>query len=222
MYWNALYCGSGDNTLASMQLAIQEITKGDANDYFVFVLSDANLNSYGISGEVLTRLMIADPKVNVFTIFIAGESNAHEFAKSLPLGHGFCILDTSKMPKIFKEIFSSSILAKYWWINQQFIIGLRLYLVFRWRLVILVCLIFLEQNFAANQKRIFPDFLAILPLNASMVAELHAQSEGILFLSFRMVGSAPSCKSNFTVSAFPDPAAMWSGVSVIRVFWISY
>jgi hypothetical protein len=39
MYFNALYCASGDNTLASIEIAVQDIVKQPADDYFVFALS---------------------------------------------------------------------------------------------------------------------------------------------------------------------------------------
>lgn len=39
MYYNALYCASGDNTLAAVEIAVQDIVKQPADDYFVFALS---------------------------------------------------------------------------------------------------------------------------------------------------------------------------------------
>jgi hypothetical protein len=77
-----------------------------------YSVTDANLGSYGISGEILSKIILSDRRVNVYTIFIAGERNAQEFAKGLPVGHGFVVLDTGKLPKVFKDVFSSSILSK--------------------------------------------------------------------------------------------------------------
>ena len=51
-----------------------------------------------------------DPRVNAYAIFIAGESNAESLIKSLPIGHGYVCQDTAQLPKIFKEIFTSSLL----------------------------------------------------------------------------------------------------------------
>lgn len=110
MYWNASFCSSGDNTLAAMQHAIQEVTKEEGDEYFVFVLSDANLGRYGISPEALANVVLSDKRVNVYAIFIAGEQDALWLTKLLPLGHGHVCTDTAQLPRIFKEIFTSSLL----------------------------------------------------------------------------------------------------------------
>lgn len=53
MVAHSQFCFSGDNTLEATQKAITEITKEEADDYFVIVLSDANLRRYGIRPETL-------------------------------------------------------------------------------------------------------------------------------------------------------------------------
>ena len=42
------YCANGDNTLAALSVARQSIVKEEADDYFVFLVSDANLDRYDI------------------------------------------------------------------------------------------------------------------------------------------------------------------------------
>ncbi|KAJ3353547.1 von Willebrand factor A domain-containing protein 8 [Kappamyces sp. JEL0680] len=53
MQTHAAYTMSGDNTLAGVTTAVQSITKEEGDDYFVLVLSDANLHQYNISPEVI-------------------------------------------------------------------------------------------------------------------------------------------------------------------------
>lgn len=110
MYWNAMFCLSGDHTLAAAHLAIEEVVKEEADDYFVFVLSDANLRSYGINDKVLASVLLADPRVNTFALFIAGLDDAEGLLKSLPFGRGFVCTDTTRLPRIFKDIFTTSLL----------------------------------------------------------------------------------------------------------------
>ena len=46
---HASYCISGDNTVQAVTTAIKDVVKEEADDYFVVVLSDANLHQYNIS-----------------------------------------------------------------------------------------------------------------------------------------------------------------------------
>eukprot|EP00287_Rhodomonas_sp_CCMP768_P002650 CAMPEP_0196727726 /NCGR_PEP_ID=MMETSP1091-20130531/8639_1 /TAXON_ID=302021 /ORGANISM="Rhodomonas sp., Strain CCMP768" /LENGTH=126 /DNA_ID=CAMNT_0042070379 /DNA_START=157 /DNA_END=538 /DNA_ORIENTATION=- len=87
--------------------AVREVTEVEADDYFVFLLSDANLRRYGIEPEELGDLLVADKRVNAFAIFIAGGSEAGRLAKALPFGRGYVCADTARLPGAFKEMFSS-------------------------------------------------------------------------------------------------------------------
>ena len=112
MYWNAMFCGSGDNTLSAAKHAVGEVLKEEADDYFVFLLSDANLNQYGITAKALSSSLMFDKRVNAFAIFIAREETAQHLVKSLPAGKAFVVMNTSKLPLIFKQIFTSSLLKQ--------------------------------------------------------------------------------------------------------------
>lgn len=137
MYWNATNCGSGDMTLAAAFHAMMEVVKEPADDYFVFLLSDANMDRYGISGTSLAAVLLDDPRyggtgelvtqdtnktaqdsqqnrsgdgrrsVNTYAIFIAGEETATRLVSGMPVGRGYVCQDTSRLPLIFKEIFTS-------------------------------------------------------------------------------------------------------------------
>jgi hypothetical protein len=111
MYWNAMFCRSGDNTLAAAAHAIREVAREEADDYFVFVLSDANLSQYGISPTSLAQTLLADRRVNAHAIFIAREEDAEYLSRRLPPGRGHVVLNTAHLPRVFKEIFTSSLIA---------------------------------------------------------------------------------------------------------------
>ncbi|CAG8469763.1 6846_t:CDS:2 [Acaulospora colombiana] len=55
MYIHSQFCLSGDNTLNAAAHAIKDITKEEADDYFVVVLSDANISQYHINPEDIAK-----------------------------------------------------------------------------------------------------------------------------------------------------------------------
>ena len=63
MFAHSNYCYSGDNTLACSMTAIEEIRKEEGDDYYVFLLSDANLAQYGVNPKTLADTLLTDPKV---------------------------------------------------------------------------------------------------------------------------------------------------------------
>lgn len=66
------FCSSGDNTLEACEDAIKS-AENEADDYdenFVIVLSDANLERYGIPAKELGRILNLNPEVKAFAIFI--------------------------------------------------------------------------------------------------------------------------------------------------------
>ena len=75
MHAHAQYCWSGDHTLDATDLAIKRITEQEADDYFVVVLSDANLERYGIPAEAFGKVLTSDGRVNAFVIFIGSLGN---------------------------------------------------------------------------------------------------------------------------------------------------
>jgi len=112
MIAHSQFCSSGDHTLEATKYAIDQISKEEADDHFVVVLSDANFDRYGISPRSFARIMgDTDAKVNVFCIFIGSIGDqASVLKKSLPNGKAFVCLDTHEIPKIMQQIFQSAIL----------------------------------------------------------------------------------------------------------------
>jgi len=102
------YCMSGDNTVEAMRLAVAKITTVDADSYSIFVISDANLEQYGIRPTTLARIIKSDERVEMYCIFIATLGHqAKQIQQSLPVGHGHVCFSASEMPQVLKRIFVS-------------------------------------------------------------------------------------------------------------------
>mmetsp|Transcript_1455 Transcript_1455/g.5161 ORF Transcript_1455/g.5161 Transcript_1455/m.5161 type:complete len:997 (-) Transcript_1455:61-3051(-) len=107
------YCASGDSTLEALRLAVKNVVSEEADDYFVFLVSDANLQRYGIEPRQLASVMASDQRVHSFCIFLASlQDEAQQISRQLPVGKGFVCLDTSALPSIFKQIFANSVLRE--------------------------------------------------------------------------------------------------------------
>lgn len=70
MHEHSQFCMSGDHTLEGTEHAIKDITTEEADEYFVIILSDANLSRYGINPARFAQILTSDPQVNAFAIFI--------------------------------------------------------------------------------------------------------------------------------------------------------
>ncbi|OQR77160.1 hypothetical protein BIW11_00481 [Tropilaelaps mercedesae] len=72
MYAHAQFCLSGDCTLQAVEQAVSEMKDLDAYDEnCVILLSDANLERYGIPGRLLAKAMTArQPAVEAYTVLI--------------------------------------------------------------------------------------------------------------------------------------------------------
>lgn len=75
MHAHAQYCLSGDFTLEATARAISKVSTFDADEHFVVVLSDANLERYGIPAEQFGKVLTRDSKVNAFAVFIGSLGN---------------------------------------------------------------------------------------------------------------------------------------------------
>jgi len=111
MIAHAQFCMSGDMTLPATRAAVENVTEEEADDYFVFVVSDANLRRYGIPPQALGAHLVSDPKVKAYAIFIAslGEE-AERIKRELPMGKGFVVFDTADLPNMFREILVTNIM----------------------------------------------------------------------------------------------------------------
>ncbi|DAZ99802.1 TPA: hypothetical protein N0F65_001311 [Lagenidium giganteum] len=109
MVAHSQYCMSGDHTVEAIQRSIERVVDSDAEDYFVFVVSDANLERYNISPKKLGRQLVVNPRVKANVIFIASFANeADRILRELPAGRGHVCLDTTDLPRLFKKMFTTA------------------------------------------------------------------------------------------------------------------
>uniref|UniRef100_A0A3Q3VYX4 von Willebrand factor A domain-containing protein 8 n=1 Tax=Mola mola TaxID=94237 RepID=A0A3Q3VYX4_MOLML len=112
MHAHAQFCMSGDYTLEGTDASIKELARVEADEHFVVVLSDANLERYGIQPERFAQVLTSDPQVNAFAIFIGSLGNqAERLQKTLPAGRSFVAMDTKQIPQILQQIFTSTMLS---------------------------------------------------------------------------------------------------------------
>ncbi|KAJ9470157.1 hypothetical protein DIPPA_32734 [Diplonema papillatum] len=104
-------CLTGDNTLAAAKLAVQKVVEEEADDYFVVLISDANVSQYGIDASSLSEFLFADPRVTSHVVLISAEHGALQLASALPKGTGHLVTDTAELPKVFQNLFEHSLLA---------------------------------------------------------------------------------------------------------------
>lgn len=72
MHAHSQYCWTGDNTLEAAKLAIASLAEEDSDESIVVILSDANLQRYGIPPSQLGNILTSSPKVSAYCIFIGG------------------------------------------------------------------------------------------------------------------------------------------------------
>ena len=83
----------------------------DADERFVFLLSDANLERYGIRPTALASVLSANPSVHAHAIFLSSVGGeAERLRAALPAGRASICLDAKEVPKAFKTSFQESVL----------------------------------------------------------------------------------------------------------------
>ena len=104
------FCMSGDTTLEAAESAIESISHMESDDNIVFLLSDANLRRYGIQPSELGSVLLKDEGVFAAAVFLAsfGQEALH-IQEELPVGRGIVCFDSSELPKIFRQVFTSRI-----------------------------------------------------------------------------------------------------------------
>uniref|UniRef100_A0A1A7X2M3 von Willebrand factor A domain-containing protein 8 n=3 Tax=Iconisemion striatum TaxID=60296 RepID=A0A1A7X2M3_9TELE len=112
MHAHSQFCMSGDCTLEATEASIKELAREEADEHFVVILSDANLERYGIRPERFAQVLTSDPQVNAFAIFIGSLGDqAERLQRTLPAGRSFVAMDTKHIPQILQQIFTSTVLS---------------------------------------------------------------------------------------------------------------
>jgi hypothetical protein len=104
MMAHSQYCWSGDNTLRAANRAVDEVTKGDkADDYFVIIISDANLRRYAIDPMDLAKILDRNPEVSACILMIGSLGDeAKEIIEKMPKGKAFMTSSSSQIPAMSK------------------------------------------------------------------------------------------------------------------------
>ncbi|XP_014598623.1 PREDICTED: von Willebrand factor A domain-containing protein 8 isoform X1 [Polistes canadensis] len=112
MHAHSQFCMSGDNTLEATQYAISSLAKEDSDESIVVVLSDANLERYGIRPEIFAKVLTSNSDVNAYAIFIGSLGDqATRLIKKMPSGRAYVCMDLQNIPRILQQIFASSVLS---------------------------------------------------------------------------------------------------------------
>ncbi|TNN79078.1 von Willebrand factor A domain-containing protein 8 [Liparis tanakae] len=112
MHAHSQFCMSGDYTLEGTAASVKELAREEADEHFLVVLSDANLERYGIRPERFAQVLTSDTQVNAFAIFIGSLGDqAERLQKTLPAGRSFVAMDTKHIPQILQQIFTSTMLS---------------------------------------------------------------------------------------------------------------
>ncbi|GMH51849.1 hypothetical protein TL16_g01101 [Triparma laevis f. inornata] len=105
---------SGDHTLESIAQAKIDVAEGaeNADEYIVIAISDANLRRYGLTPDMLKRVVEGKKKggssvdVRTYAIMIASlGSEADEIKRSLA-SKAFVCKDTGLLPKVIRDVLS--------------------------------------------------------------------------------------------------------------------
>ncbi|CAK9038246.1 unnamed protein product [Durusdinium trenchii] len=108
---HAQYSHSGDHTLQATDRAIKDVVRTPADEYYVFVVSDADLGRYGIAPSAWNKILMQDKRVNAYVILISSNTDeAETFKSGLTPGHGFVCDHNDLLALTFKQVFSVTML----------------------------------------------------------------------------------------------------------------
>ncbi|GAA6009045.1 hypothetical protein JCM11491_005725 [Sporobolomyces phaffii] len=97
------YCWPGDNTLAAIEAAVDEVAKEEADDYFVVAITDANFDRYDITREDLRRALERNSKVQASLVAIGDGGECEWLTRALP-GKAYRVKETSDLARTLKSI----------------------------------------------------------------------------------------------------------------------
>ena len=106
------FCFPGDYTIEATRESVRRLAADEeADERFLIVLTDANLDRYGIPVRSLRDSLDLDKTVNTCVIAIGSLGDQAERMKDgLPAGRSFIVQDTSEIPKILRTFFQSTLL----------------------------------------------------------------------------------------------------------------
>ena len=114
MHAHSQFCMSGDHTLEATRQSISSLNDvADIDEAFVIVLSDANLERYGIPASHLADALTATENVRASAVFIGSLGDqALRLSQRLPAGSSHVCMDLDKLPQILQQVFTSVLMSK--------------------------------------------------------------------------------------------------------------
>ena len=108
---HAQYCNPGDQTLEATRLAIADCLSEDADEHFVFVVSDADLERYGISPAEWTKIIMSNKRCHVYAILLSqNETEAARLIGGIAPGHAYVCEHTDQLAPTFMQILQHAML----------------------------------------------------------------------------------------------------------------
>lgn len=104
------YVMSGDSTLEAIDWSCRNLTKEEADDYFVIALTDANLARYGITIPAIDKAMRANEKVKCALICLDRGEEGKELARRLP-GRAFQVSNMKSLPQVLSSVLTTMLEA---------------------------------------------------------------------------------------------------------------
>ena len=84
------------------------MSERQADERFVFVVSDADLERYGKRPEEWNEILTSDASVRAYAVLIASnEEEADRIATGLEVGKGYVCTDTALLASTMEKIFAS-------------------------------------------------------------------------------------------------------------------
>ena len=105
MIANTQYTSAGDNTVDAVSIAVEEASKGE----LIMIISDANLNRYGISVDDLAPLQSQNVHAHLIFVGSLGDEAA-DLAKRIPNKRAQVCLESSELPLIIKKICTNALI----------------------------------------------------------------------------------------------------------------
>jgi len=106
------FCFPGDNTIEATREQIRRLAADDeADERFLILLTDANLERYGIPIKYLRDALDLDQSVNTCVICIGSLGDQAERMKNgLPAGRSYIVKEPNEIPAILRTFFQSTLL----------------------------------------------------------------------------------------------------------------
>jgi von Willebrand factor A domain-containing protein 8 len=110
---HAQHCWSGDHTLMAFRQAVDRLHADESEgegDKIVILLSDANLDRYGISPSQVKNIIRKHDDVKSHVFFIGSLYNqAESLVNALPSGSASVCEDTSQLPALLRKVVEASL-----------------------------------------------------------------------------------------------------------------